>query len=115
MVSPAHRGPRRAASISGTVMTSNQKLRLFIALAIPEVVKAELEQAQADLRRVLPGLGIRWTRREQFHLTLKFLGDVEATRVEALGEALRGVCQGYAPLRLRRKGWGASPTCAIRG
>ncbi len=90
-------------------MTSNQKLRLFIALAIPEVVKAELEQAQADLRRVLPGLGIRWTRREQFHLTLKFLGDVEATRVEALGEALRGVCQGYAPLRLRAEGVGGFP------
>lgn len=90
-------------------MTDDQRLRLFIALAIPEAVKAELEQAQTDLRRVLPGPNVRWTRREQFHLTLKFLGDVEAARVEALGEALRGACQGFAPLRLRAAGVGGFP------
>jgi RNA 2',3'-cyclic 3'-phosphodiesterase len=90
-------------------MTDSQRLRLFIALAIPEAVKAELEQAQADLRRGLPGPNVRWTRREQFHLTLKFLGDVEAARVESLGEALRGACQGFAPLRLRAEGVGGFP------
>jgi len=39
-------------------------------------VRDEIEKAQEDLRRALPRESVRWTRREQFHLTLKFLGNV---------------------------------------
>ncbi|HOC57509.1 MAG TPA: RNA 2',3'-cyclic phosphodiesterase [Verrucomicrobiota bacterium] len=90
-------------------MTDIERVRLFIAVAIPEAVKAELEAAQAELRRALPDAKVRWARREQFHLTLKFLGDVEAARVEALGEAIHSACRGFAPLRLRLEGVGAFP------
>jgi 2'-5' RNA ligase len=80
-----------------------------VAVTIPEGVKAKIEEAQAELRRVLPERAVRWTRREQFHLTLKFLGDVDAARVEALGEAIRAACRGFGALHLRAERVGFFP------
>jgi RNA 2',3'-cyclic 3'-phosphodiesterase len=84
--------------------------RLFIAVPIPEPVKMEIERAQAELRRDVPAEGIRWTRSEQFHLTLRFLGNVESGHVEALSEKLRVACERFAPLRLRAERIGFFPT-----
>jgi RNA 2',3'-cyclic 3'-phosphodiesterase len=86
-----------------------EPFRLFIAVTIPEEIKAEIEQAQLGLRRALPKECVRWTKREQFHLTLKFLGNVGADRVAALIEALRGICQDFMPLDLRAEGMGFFP------
>jgi len=90
-------------------MVDSERFRLFIAVAIPEEVKAKMAEAQAELRRALPEHGVRWTRREQFHLTLKFLGDVDAARVEALGEAIRAACRGFGVLHLRAERVGFFP------
>jgi RNA 2',3'-cyclic 3'-phosphodiesterase len=90
-------------------MTDSERFRLFIALAIPEGVKAKMEEAQAELRQALPNRSVRWARREQFHLTLRFLGDVEAARVEALGEAVRAACRGFGALHLRAERVGFFP------
>ena len=83
--------------------------RLFVAVLVPPEVRTEIERAQAELRRVLPRSRVAWTRREQLHLTLKFLGDVEASRAGAVAEALRRVAAGFAPLRLRAAGLGFFP------
>ena len=91
-------------------MPEGEQYRLFVALAVPDEVKAKLEAAQADLRRVLPDRNVRWTRREQFHLTLRFLGDVEAAQVEALAEAIRTACAGFGALHLRAERIGCFPT-----
>jgi len=90
-------------------MDTNERFRLFIALAIPEEVKAKITAAQADLRRALPDRSVRWARSEQFHLTLRFLGDVEGARVEALGEAIRTACKRFGSLHLRAEGVGFFP------
>jgi RNA 2',3'-cyclic 3'-phosphodiesterase len=82
-------------------MADSETFRLFVAVTIPEEIKAKIEEAQAELRRALPERAVRWTRHEQFHLTLRFLGGVEAARVEALGEAIRAACRGFGPLHLR--------------
>jgi 2'-5' RNA ligase len=89
--------------------TPAQTFRLFIALALPEAVKPGMERAQADLRQALPEGGARWTKRDQFHLTLKFLGEMDAQRCEALANAVRGACQGFAALELRAEGIGFFP------
>ena len=83
--------------------------RLFIAVTVPEDVKTEIEKTQATLRRALPKECVRWTKREQFHLTLKFLGDVDAQRVEPLTNALRAACQGFPALELRAEQVGFFP------
>jgi 2'-5' RNA ligase len=90
-------------------MADSERFRLFIAITLPEEVKAKIEAAQTELRRALPGPGVRWTRREQFHLTLKFLGDVEAALVQPLEEALRAACGGFSALPLRAECVGFFP------
>lgn len=74
--------------------------RLFIALEVPEPVKDRIEQAQRALRDACRRADVRWTRREQFHLTLRFLGQVEATRAEALAVALRSATAEIRALQL---------------
>ncbi len=48
--------------------------RAFLALEVPAAVKTQLAAAQENLRRELPRA--RWTRPDGWHLTLKFLGEV---------------------------------------
>ena len=83
--------------------------RLFIAIQIPDPVKDRIEQAQAALRRACAGAKIRWARRDQFHLTLRFMGYVDAARIPELESVLHATCGRFAPLRLRAQGIGFFP------
>lgn len=89
--------------------TSETVLRLFVAISLPENVKDEIEKTQRELRTALPGNFIRWTKREQFHLTLKFLGNVAEARVNELITALRDACLNFSALRLRAERIGFFP------
>ena len=53
---------------------------------------------------------MRWARPEGVHLTLKFLGDIEASAVDAISRAMARAAQGVAPLELALAGTGAFPT-----
>lgn len=86
-----------------------ERWRLFIAMAAPEAVRAEIEKTQSEMRQSLREARITWTRRGQFHMTLKFLGDFEVAHVEELAEAVRGVCRGFGALNLRAEGVGCFP------
>jgi 2'-5' RNA ligase len=83
--------------------------RLFLALAIPESVRTELRRFQEELKPLLPPAVVRWANPEQFHLTLKFLGNVPASDVSALSEAAHAVCQSTTSLHLRAEGAGFFP------
>jgi 2'-5' RNA ligase len=61
-------------------------VRLFVALDIPEDVRAALRAFMAPLRRVAPAA--RWTRTEGQHVTLKFLGNVGEEKLEAIRSVL---------------------------
>lgn len=60
-------------------------LRLFVAVDAPSPVVAALSAAMH------PSPGFAWTRPEQLHLTLRFLGDTSAELVEPLRERLRTI------------------------
>ena len=60
-------------------------LRLFVALELPDAVRQHLASIPAGVT----GIGRReWTPMQNLHLTLKFLGDVEADRLPAIIAAL---------------------------
>lgn len=86
-----------------------EMLRLFLAISIPETVREELRRLQLKLQPLLPARAVRWARPDQFHLTLKFLGNVPAGDVAALREAARTVCILSPPLCLRAQGVGFFP------
>jgi len=87
----------------------SENLRLFVAVTVPEGVKDAVMKAQDALRRVTPEGHVRWSRRDQLHLTLRFLGNVEAEQVGALTEALQRCSQGFPPLHLRAEAIGFFP------
>ncbi len=73
--------------------------RLFVAIELPEQVRAALAELQARLRR--HGLdGLRWVRPEGIHLTLKFLGETPKDRVPEIAAALDAAGKGIAPHEL---------------
>jgi 2'-5' RNA ligase len=86
-----------------------ERYRLFIAIALPEAVRHAIEKAQNGLRAALPAKSIRWARSDQFHLTMRFLGGVEAQRVDRLNEAVRRACAGAGVLQLRAARIGVFP------
>lgn len=82
-------------------------MRLFVAVAIPDEVAGELEGAVAPLRAAWPGL--RWTRREAWHLTLAFLGEVNEAVVARLTPRLERAAARHPSMSLALGGAGAFP------
>ncbi len=82
-------------------------MRLFIAIELPEAIKAEIAKVQQQIKA--SGASANWTRPEGIHLTLKFLGEVEEAKTAGTIEALGAACRGTAPLRLEIAGAGAFP------
>jgi 2'-5' RNA ligase len=81
-------------------------LRLFFALEMPAEVRAALAVIIERLRQRAPG--VRWVRPEGIHLTLRFLGEVEAARLESIVAAARGMRTG-GTLLLRTGDLGVFP------
>jgi len=78
-------------------------------MAVPPEVRREIARAQDQLRRHSPPGAVRWTQPEQFHVTLKFLGDVPAEQVETLNTAVAAACAGCPALKLAARGVGFFP------
>jgi 2'-5' RNA ligase len=85
-------------------------MRLFIALPVPQAVKAELRRAQAELSERIGSDAVRWTNPGQIHLTLRFLGQVAEERVDELKHALEFACHRLGPLRLHAERIGFFPS-----
>jgi RNA 2',3'-cyclic 3'-phosphodiesterase len=90
-------------------MPEISELRLFLAIPLPDDVRAGLRQWQRELQPLLPSRAVRWTKPEQFHLTLKFLGNVPVADIDSLSEAIRAVCGNAPAMRLRAEGAGFFP------
>ena len=60
-------------------------MRLFVALSIPDAVAQRLLLLQGGVP------GARWQSRDQLHLTLRFIGEVESRDMRALDDALAGI------------------------
>jgi 2'-5' RNA ligase len=82
-------------------------IRSFIAVPIPDAVTAWLQQIQAKLRS--PGRNIRWVAARNIHLTLKFLGDIDPTRIPEIAARMDAAATPVGTFRLQAKGVGAFP------
>ncbi len=97
-------------------------VRSFVAIECPVEIKEEIQALQQELKMTLLGRAqgqegtclpagrsedqhhvlphgppqINWTRPEGFHLTLKFLGNVEEDRISKIAQAIRGVTDGFS-------------------
>jgi RNA 2',3'-cyclic 3'-phosphodiesterase len=87
---------------------SSERWRLFAAITIPEPVRNEMSAVHRELKPFALG-DVRWTKVEQLHLTLKFLGNVPAGSLDAVKQSLAEACAETAPFLLRARGIGFFP------
>lgn len=87
----------------------NQKIRLFIAIELPEAVQDLLTETAVALAKNVPDRAVRWVSREQMHLTLRFLGDTAVSQLPALQDHLDQVAAQHPAFQLRLDGLGAFP------
>lgn len=76
--------------------------RLFVAIELPDAPSHQLQQLRDD------NLPARWTSPAQYHLTLRFIGEVNQAVSRSLQTALAAV-QG-SPLRLQSGGLDVFPS-----
>ncbi|MCU6795548.1 RNA 2',3'-cyclic phosphodiesterase [Paenibacillus sp. WQ 127069] len=97
---------------------SIESSRLFIAIPIDELWKQQLTQQMTRLQPKLPFQ--KWTHPEDYHITLKFLGDTSVEQYERLSKLLTHVAETTQPFQLTLTEWGtfgphASPSILWAG
>lgn len=85
-------------------------MRAFVAVDVGAEARRAMRDAQHQLEAALPHGAVRWTKPDQLHLTLWFLGETPEEQLPALGHALTSALAGAMRFRLRLAELGAFPT-----
>src|SRR5690606_28850714 len=86
-------------------------MRLFIALNLPDKARQRLHSALAPLRD--GGFPVRWTDPEDYHLTLKFLGEVRSEVIPVAERVIERVVRETREFPIAFGGIGAFPTIRL--
>ena len=80
-------------------------MRCFVAVSVGARIAEEVSTVAAGLRRNAEDAGVKisWSLPEGWHATLKFLGEIDEARVEAVRVCLRAVV-GLAPFPVEATG-----------
>lgn len=78
-------------------------MRAFVALELPSLFEDEVASLAHQLKPQVAG---RFMKRETYHLTLAFLGEVGEVAVRDAMAALDAACKGRAPVALTPDGLG---------
>ena len=84
-------------------------LRTFIAIELDEPLRSAIGRVQGKFKRLAPPGSVKWVAPDGIHLTLKFLGDTPASRLDEIAAALRAACAGCAPFEVSVEGRGCFP------
>ncbi|MCL5962678.1 MAG: RNA 2',3'-cyclic phosphodiesterase [Chloroflexi bacterium] len=84
------------------------KLRVFIAIELPEGLRDRLSQVQNHLKT--KGFGVRWVSPTGIHLTLKFLGYVPEGQVEPIAAGVARAASKAKSFSLTMNGLGMFPS-----
>ena len=82
-------------------------IRAFIAVSLDRKVIDRIADASAQLKPQIAG--VRWVAPVNFHLTLKFLGDIDEALIEPIGAALRAQLRLFPRFTINAKGLGVFP------
>ncbi len=84
-------------------------IRAFIAIDLPDDVRAAIQEVQARLKEMSFGVKISWTKVANLHLTLQFLGNIEEGVVDKFATAIRLVATQQQPFDASVRSAGAFP------
>jgi len=88
--------------------TQMASIRTFVAIELPGAVRDRLGEVSRSLAHMGPR--IRWVRPHSLHITLKFIGDVDASRIPELVEVVGRVSSAHDPFQLATTEVGGFPS-----
>ena len=83
-------------------------LRAFIAVDISPTIRVELVRLQSELKKKLKGK-ISWVEPDNIHLTLRFLGQIDAQQLEEIKGIVQTIAKRIKPFNLDLGVIGAFP------
>ncbi len=84
-----------------------ETIRTFVAADLPNSHRDPVARCIEKLRRT--GADVKWAEPENLHLTLRFLGEIDAARVARADAALRAVAAASSAFEARLSGLGCFP------
>jgi 2'-5' RNA ligase len=85
-----------------------ESIRAFIAIELSEEVKQALKKLQSHLKSDTRA-SVRWTDPDGTHLTLQFLGNIDAAMTGQITAAMESAARGIHPFHLSVSGLGVFP------
>lgn len=82
-------------------------LRTFLAIDLPSTLQSAIGQNIRTVKRELPGLA--WSKPENLHINLKFLGETTEIQVDRIRQAVEPTISHVSPFVIECKGFGAFP------
>jgi 2'-5' RNA ligase len=80
------------------------KVRSFLAFELPVEIKDIVSRVSNEMRR--SPLDVRWIKVDNIHLTVIFIGNISADRLEDMAAAVKKVCHAYGPFNISLKSAG---------
>jgi RNA 2',3'-cyclic 3'-phosphodiesterase len=82
-------------------------IRTFIALPASSVIQQQIAIVQSKLKTIQAD--VKWELQDKFHITLKFLGSLEQSKIELLSTALAGIVKQFPSFEITYNSLGAFP------
>jgi RNA 2',3'-cyclic 3'-phosphodiesterase len=92
------------------LVTNKNRWRVFCAITLPDKARASLVRHIDHLRVAVPNAEASWSREQNIHLTLKFLGEIETSRIKALTAAAENAVMGHSPFQISIQDNGVFPS-----
>jgi len=87
----------------------SQHYRIFAAIELSTGIRDRIQQHIQQLRTAVPECQPSWSRVENMHLTVKFFGDVEQSKVARIADAAARAVKNFSPFPIQITGSGAFP------
>lgn len=94
--------------MAGAATAKTDTVRTFICIEIPDSIRARIDRLQTTLKDI--DGQVSWTKPSNIHLTLKFLGEVEASRIPRVCDAVERAAKGIARFEIEVGGAGCFPS-----
>jgi 2'-5' RNA ligase len=82
-------------------------MRTFIAIELPENIKTTLSRLQDKLKQC--GADVKWVEPHNIHLTLKFLGEIEDSKLEKINQIIKDTAENKLKFEITLAGLGVFP------
>lgn len=86
------------------------KRRIFTAIDISDETREKAADYIENLRREFPDVRVGWDKPEKFHLTMKFLGEIDERQLNELTAAVARTADQFSNLKLQIAETGVFPS-----